>query len=41
MGTHYQINEQWRLETGVSYETSPQDDPTKVYMDLPISIFFV
>ena len=37
IGTHYQLNEQWRLETGVSYETSPQDDPTKVYMDLPIS----
>lgn len=36
VGTHYQLNEQWRLETGISYETSPQDDPAKQYMDLPV-----
>lgn len=36
LGTHYHLNEQWRLEAGISYETSPQDDPTKQYMDLPV-----
>ncbi len=37
IGTHYQLNEQWRLETGISYETSPQDDAKHQYMDLPVS----
>ncbi|WP_028775293.1 OmpP1/FadL family transporter [Shewanella waksmanii] len=35
IGGYYQLNEQWRLEGGVSYETSPQDDPTMQYPDVP------
>ncbi|WP_117233893.1 OmpP1/FadL family transporter [Vibrio maerlii] len=36
IGTHYQLSDQWRLETGISYETSPQDNPENQYMDLPV-----
>ncbi|MEZ8789431.1 OmpP1/FadL family transporter [Vibrio splendidus] len=36
IGTHYQITPTLRLETGISYETSPQDDATHQYMDLPV-----
>lgn len=36
IGTHYQITPTLRLETGISYETSPQDDATNQYMDLPV-----
>ena len=37
VGAHYQLNAQWRLETGISYETAPQTDPNKTYMDLPVN----
>ncbi|CAH0526155.1 OmpP1/FadL family transporter [Vibrio hippocampi] len=36
IGTHFQLNKQWRLESGVSYETSPQDDAQHQYIDLPV-----
>lgn len=35
IGMHYQLTEQWRLESGVYYETSPQDDPKFQYPDVP------
>ena len=35
IGAHYQINNKWRFETGVSFETSVQDDPEHQYLDLP------
>ncbi|WP_192022186.1 OmpP1/FadL family transporter [Shewanella sp. WPAGA9] len=35
VGVHYQLNSKWRLESGVYYETSPQDDPTYQYPDVP------
>ncbi len=35
VGMHYQLTEQWRLEGGVYYETSPQDDPRYQYPDVP------
>lgn len=35
LGAHYQLTPDWRLEGGVYYETSPQDDPTKQYPDVP------
>ena len=34
--TDYRLNEDWRLKAGFSYETSPQDDPTKQWVDLPV-----
>lgn len=36
IGTDYRLNEDWRLKAGFSYETSPQDDPTKQWVDLPV-----
>ncbi|MCL9774211.1 OmpP1/FadL family transporter [Vibrio methylphosphonaticus] len=36
IGTHYQITPTLRLETGISYETSPQNDATHQYLDLPV-----
>ena len=35
-GADYQLNNQWRLKAGFSYETSPQDDPTKQWVDVPV-----
>jgi long-chain fatty acid transport protein len=35
VGMHYPLNQQWRLESGVYYETSPQDDPSLQYPDVP------
>ncbi|MGR5065018.1 OmpP1/FadL family transporter [Photobacterium sp. DNB22_13_2] len=35
-GADYQLNSQWRLKGGFSYETSPQDDPTKQWVDVPV-----
>ncbi|WP_299139622.1 OmpP1/FadL family transporter [uncultured Vibrio sp.] len=36
VGADYQLNSDWRLKAGFSYETSPQDDPTLQYVDLPV-----
>ncbi|MDN2481192.1 OmpP1/FadL family transporter [Vibrio agarivorans] len=36
IGTDYQLNATWALKAGFSYETSPQDDPTKQWVDLPV-----
>ncbi|UWZ99831.1 OmpP1/FadL family transporter [Vibrio splendidus] len=36
IGTDYQLNAKWALKAGFSYETSPQDDPTKQWVDLPV-----
>ncbi|MEZ9700165.1 OmpP1/FadL family transporter [Vibrio sp. 10N.261.46.E12] len=35
IGTEYQFNSDWLLSAGMSYETSPQDDPTKQWVDVP------
>ncbi|WP_394251500.1 OmpP1/FadL family transporter [Vibrio profundi] len=35
VGADYQLNADWALKAGFSYETSPQDDPTKQWVDLP------
>lgn len=35
-GADYQLNSDWALKVGFSYETSPQDDPTKQWVDLPV-----
>lgn len=35
VGAHYQIQPKLRLEGGVYYETSPQDEPTIQYPDVP------
>ncbi|MDX2321548.1 MAG: outer membrane protein transport protein [Moritella sp.] len=35
IGTEYALNNGWTLKAGFSYETSPQDDPTKQWVDLP------
>ncbi|WP_394246980.1 OmpP1/FadL family transporter [Vibrio profundi] len=35
VGAHYQIQPKLRLEGGVYYETSPQDDPKFQYPDVP------
>ncbi len=35
-GTDYRLNDDWRLKAGISYETSPQDDPTMQWVDLPV-----
>lgn len=32
----YQLSTEWRLKTGFSYETSPQDDPNYQWVDLPV-----
>ncbi|MBM7035860.1 OmpP1/FadL family transporter [Vibrio ulleungensis] len=36
LGTEYKLNRDWRLKAGISYETSPQDDPSKQNADLPV-----
>ncbi|WP_333912347.1 OmpP1/FadL family transporter [Vibrio coralliirubri] len=36
VGADYQLNSDWRLKAGFSYETSPKDDPTMQYVDLPV-----
>ncbi|USD43591.1 outer membrane protein transport protein [Vibrio sp. SCSIO 43135] len=36
IGTDYRLNADWRLKAGFSYETSPQEDPTKQWVDLPV-----
>ncbi|MDN3614647.1 OmpP1/FadL family transporter [Vibrio gallaecicus] len=36
VGADYQVNSDWALKAGFSYETSPQDDPTKQWVDLPV-----
>ncbi|MGF1697195.1 outer membrane protein transport protein [Vibrio lamellibrachiae] len=36
LGADYQLNTDWRLKAGFSYETSPQDDPSKQWVDLPV-----
>ncbi|MCK6264096.1 outer membrane protein transport protein [Vibrio sp. ZSDE26] len=36
IGADYQLNADWRLKAGFSYETSPQDDPSKQWVDLPV-----
>ncbi|MFT7682422.1 MAG: long-subunit fatty acid transport protein [Moritella dasanensis] len=36
VGADYQLNAEWALKAGFSYETSPQDDPTKQWVDLPV-----
>ncbi|MEZ9139733.1 MULTISPECIES: OmpP1/FadL family transporter [unclassified Shewanella] len=35
VGGYYQLNDKWRLEGGISYESSPQDDPRMQYPDVP------
>ncbi|GEK12225.1 OmpP1/FadL family transporter [Aliivibrio fischeri] len=36
IGTDYRLNSDWRLKVGFSYETSPQDDPSMQWVDLPV-----
>ncbi|GAM78015.1 long-chain fatty acid transport protein [Vibrio ishigakensis] len=36
LGADYRLNSDWRLKAGFSYETSPQDDPSKQWVDLPV-----
>ncbi|MEZ9851289.1 long-chain fatty acid transporter [Vibrio breoganii] len=36
IGADYKLNSDWRLKAGFSYETSPQDDPSKQWVDLPV-----
>lgn len=36
IGTDYRLNADWRLKAGFSYETSPQDDPSMQWVDLPV-----
>ncbi|ARP40149.1 OmpP1/FadL family transporter [Vibrio syngnathi] len=36
VGADYQLNSDWRLKAGFSYETSPQDDPSMQWVDLPV-----
>ncbi|PKH07694.1 OmpP1/FadL family transporter [Moritella sp. Urea-trap-13] len=36
VGADYQLNAEWALKAGFSYETSPQDDPAKQWVDLPV-----
>ncbi|MFS1947643.1 OmpP1/FadL family transporter [Vibrio lentus] len=36
LGADYQLNSDWRLKAGFSYETSPQDDPSMQWVDLPV-----
>ncbi|WP_103879982.1 OmpP1/FadL family transporter [Vibrio hangzhouensis] len=35
-GGEYQLNQKWALKAGFSYETSPQDDPSLQWVDLPV-----
>lgn len=36
IGADYRLNSDWRLKAGFSYETSPQDDPSMQWVDLPV-----
>ncbi len=36
VATDYRLNSDWRLKTGISYESSPQDDPSLQWVDLPV-----
>ncbi|MEZ9232465.1 OmpP1/FadL family transporter [Vibrio amylolyticus] len=36
VGTDYRLNADWRLKAGFSYETSPQDDSSMQWVDLPV-----
>ncbi|OED63834.1 long-chain fatty acid transporter [Vibrio tasmaniensis ZS-17] len=36
LGADYQLNSDWRIKAGFSYETSPQDDPSMQWVDLPV-----
>ena len=36
VGAEYQLNSDWDLKAGFSYETSPQNDPKKQWVDLPV-----
>ncbi|MDN3715030.1 OmpP1/FadL family transporter [Vibrio breoganii] len=36
VGADYKLSSDWRLKAGFSYETSPQDDPSKQWADLPV-----
>jgi len=35
IGTEYALNNDWTLKAGFSYETSPQNDPSMQWVDLP------
>ncbi|SDJ72927.1 long-chain fatty acid transport protein [Ferrimonas sediminum] len=39
LGVHVPLNRYWRLEFGIGYEQSPQDDPAYQYPDLPVDTF--
>lgn len=36
LGSDYRLNDDWRIKAGISYETSPQDDPNMQWVDLPV-----
>lgn len=36
VGADYQLNSDWRLKAGFSYESSPQDDPSMQWADVPV-----
>ncbi|MGF1777001.1 OmpP1/FadL family transporter [Vibrio nomapromontoriensis] len=36
VGAEYQVSDKWALKAGFSYETSPQDDPSLQWVDLPV-----
>ncbi|GAB3528807.1 OmpP1/FadL family transporter [Photobacterium alginatilyticum] len=36
LGADYQLNHRWRLKAGFSYESSPQDDASKQWVDVPV-----
>jgi len=36
VGLDYQLSSNWNLKTGFSYESSPQDDPSYQWVDLPV-----
>lgn len=36
VGADYRLNSNWRLKAGVSYETSPQNDASLQWVDLPV-----
>ncbi|WP_182036375.1 OmpP1/FadL family transporter [Vibrio diabolicus] len=35
IGGHFRVNSDFRLEIGYSYETSPQNDPKQIFVDVP------
>ncbi|WP_286265845.1 OmpP1/FadL family transporter [Thalassotalea atypica] len=36
IGAEYLLNQNWTLKAGFAYETAPQDDPTKQWVDFPV-----